>query len=407
VADHVVPTETGRARPLADEVAEEQLSALEKNCAEFGLTCRSMDHPEQGVIHVTMPEMGVILPGNTVFCGDSHTATHGAFGAVAFGVGTSEVEHILATQTLPQPRLKTLAVKCGGKLKDGVYGKDLILAIIGALGNGGGTGYSIEFMGEAVRALSMDQRMTLCNMSVECGAKSGMVAPDEVTFEFLRGRKYAPQGDDFEKAVEFWRTLKSDPDAQFNRVLEIDAAALEPQVTWGTSPAQETSLGGVVPDPESFGSADQVKAAQKALDYMQLKPGTAMHEVPVDVVFIGSCTNGRLEDLRIAAQVMKGKKVASGVRTLVVPGSMKVKAQAEAEGLDRIFIEAGAQWREPGCSMCLGMNPDLLLEGQRSASTSNRNFEGRQGRGGLTHLVSPASAAASAISGRLSGAHQL
>ena len=407
VADHVVPTETGRAQPLEDKVADEQLSALAKNCAEFELEYRDMDHAEQGVIHVTMPELGVILPGNTVFCGDSHTATHGAFGALAFGVGTSEVEHILATQTLAQPRLKTMAVKCHGLLPEGVYAKDMILAIIGKLTMAGGTGHAIEFMGQAVRALSMEGRMTLCNMAVECGAKSGMVAPDETTFEYLKGRRFAPKGEDFERAVEYWKTLYSDDDAVFDRVVEIDASALEPQVTWGTNPGQETGINGLVPDPDAMQDQDQAKAARQALDYTGLKPGQRMSEVPLDVVFIGSCTNGRIEDIRQAAALLDGNKVAEGVEMLVVPGSQAVKMQAELEGLDEIFKAAGAKWREPGCSMCLGMNPDIMQPGQRSASTSNRNFQGRQGRDSRTHLCSAATAAASAITGKITDPRSL
>ena len=402
VADHVVPTDAGRCQPLADQVADKQLSALKKNCAEYGLEYRDMDHAEQGVIHVTMPELGVILPGNTVFCGDSHTATHGAFGALAFGVGTSEVEHILATQTLAQPRHKTMALKCHGTLPEGVYAKDLILAIIGKLGIGGGTGHAIEFMGEAVRALSMEGRMTLCNMAVECGAKSGMVAPDETTFAYLKGRRFAPKGEDFKRAVEYWRTLYSDDDAVFDKVVELDASSLEPQVTWGTNPGQETGIGGVVPDPAAMADPEQAKAARTALDYTGLKPGQKMNQVPLDVVFVGSCTNGRLEDLRMAAAILDGKHIAEGLRMLVVPGSQAVKMQAELEGLDEVFKAAGAEWREPGCSMCLGMNPDLMEPGQRSASTSNRNFQGRQGRDSITHLVSAATAAASALTGKLS-----
>ena len=401
VADHVVPTETGRRQPLADKIADEQLSALKNNCAEFGLEYRGMDHAEQGVIHVTMPELGVVLPGTTVFCGDSHTATHGAFGALAFGVGTSEVEHIMATQTLAQPRLKTMAVKCNGALTEGVYAKDLILAIIGKLGVGGGTGHAIEFMGDAVRSLSMEGRMTLCNMSVECGAKSGMIAPDDTTFEYLKGRRFAPKGEDFDRAVAFWRTLKSDDDAEFDRVVEIDVSTLTPQVTWGTNPGQETGINDAVPDPAQMADSAQAKAAETALGYTRIKPGQKMGSTKIDMVFIGSCTNGRIEDMRQAAQIMQGQKVADGVEVLVVPGSQAVKMQAELEGLDEVFKQAGAKWREPGCSMCLGMNPDIMQPGQRSASTSNRNFQGRQGKDSITHLCSAATAAASAIRGKL------
>jgi len=401
VMDHVVPTEPF-TRPLADEIAENELAALERNCAEFGIRLFHHDHPRQGVIHVTMPELGVILPGQTVFCGDSHTATHGAFGALAFGVGTSEVEHILATQTLPQKKLPCLAVYLEGEIPAGVTAKDLVLMVIGRLGTAGGTGYFMEFKGSAVRSLGMEGRMTLSNMAVECGAKAGLIAPDEVTFAYLEGRPFAPKGEDWRRALEYWRTLPSDPGASYDREEHFDVSGLAPQVSWGTNPGQVCGIDQAVPDPESFADPEQQKAARDALEYMGLAPGQALEGLPVQVVFIGSCTNGRLEDLRLAARVLEGRKVAPGVRVLVVPGSKAVKAQAEAEGLDRVFKEAGCEWRLPGCSMCLGMNPDLVEAGQRCASTSNRNFRDRQGRGARTHLVSPATAAAAAIKGCLS-----
>ena len=401
VMDHVTPTDHGRRRPLADEVAETQLAALEQNCREFGISLWDMDDPHQGVIHVTMPEMGVVLPGNTVFCGDSHTATHGAFGALAFGIGTSEVEHILATQCLHQAKPRTMRVLAQGPLAPGVSAKDLILAIIGLVGFGGGTGHVIEYQGQAVRELSMEGRMTLCNMSVECGAKAGMVAPDQTTIDYLRGRPLAPQGADFEKAAAWWLSLASDSQAQFDRTVSLAASSIEPQVTWGTNPAQVTSLNAQVPDPASMKDPEKRAAAEKALAYMGLTPGSELSGLAVDHVFIGSCTNGRLGDLRQAARMLKGRKKAPGVRVLVVPGSGMVKDQAQAEGLDKIFLEAGCEWREPGCSMCLAMNPDVLPAGARCASTSNRNFQDRQGRGGRTHLVSPASAAAAAVKGAL------
>ena len=401
VADHVVPTTTDRSRPFADEVAEAQLAALERNCKEFGIRLFTMGDPRQGVIHVTMPELGLVLPGMTVFCGDSHTATHGAFGALAFGVGTSEVEHILATQSLPQARPLTLDVRVDGALNAGSSAKDVILTIIGRIGAAGGTGHVIEYTGEAIRALSMDERMTVCNMSVECGAKAGLIAPDETTFAYLEGKPFAPQGKDFERAVAYWRSLPGDSDARFDREEVFDASTILPQVTWGTSPQQVADISGHVPDPASFVDPEEAESTRRALAYMDLKPGAPLSEVSIDTVFIGSCTNGRLSDLQAAARIVKGRKVASGVTALVVPGSGEVKQRAEAEGLDRIFTDAGFEWRMPGCSMCLGMNPDILSPGQRSASTSNRNFEGRQGRGGRTHLASPLTAAASAVTGRL------
>jgi 3-isopropylmalate/(R)-2-methylmalate dehydratase large subunit len=407
VMDHVVPTDTDRSRPVSDAVAEAQLIALELNCRLFGIPLLGMDHKCHGIVHVTMPELGLVLPGLTVFCGDSHTASHGAFGALAFGVGTSEVEHILATQCLPQSKPRALAVRVDTSLRPGVTAKDLILAIVGRLGAGGGTGYVIEYVGRAFEELSMDERMTVCNMSIECGARAGLIAPDETTFAYLEGRPCAPKGADFRRAVDLWRTLPSDVDATYDREVSLNGAELEPQVTWGTSPAQVVDITGRVPDPASFQDLREARAAETALEYMALEPGTPMQEIPVDYVFIGSCTNGRMSDLRQAARVVAGHRVATGVTALAVPGSAQVKAQAEAEGLDRILVDAGFQWREPGCSMCLGMNPDVLASGQRCASTSNRNFENRQGRGGRTHLVSPLTAAASAITGRLTDAREI
>ncbi|MDL2260591.1 3-isopropylmalate dehydratase large subunit [Deltaproteobacteria bacterium OttesenSCG-928-K17] len=398
VMDHAVPT-CDRRRPLKDKVAEAQVAAIEKNSKEFGFSLFGLDDARQGVIHVTMPEQGFILPGLTIVCGDSHTATHGAFGALAFGIGTSEIEHVLASQTLRQTRPKLMAVEFGGDLAGGASAKDIILAVINTLGVAGGTGYALEYRGPALARLSMAERMTISNMSIECGAKMGLMAPDETTFAFIKGRPFAPAGADWDKAVAAWRGLKSDADTVFDKTVKIDLAALEPRVTWGTNPAQSTNVGGRVPAPADFSDAVERQAAEKALAYQKLKSGTMMSDVPVDYVFIGSCTNARLEDLRVAAGVLKGRKIKPGVVMLVSPGSGLVKAAAEKEGLDKIFIEAGAQWREPGCSMCLGMNPDVLPAGKRSASTSNRNFEDRQGRGGLTHLVGPATAAASAVAG--------
>jgi len=406
VLDHNIPTKN-RELPISDPVAAAQVAALVKNCAQFGVSLLDMTDPRQGVVHVALPEQGVILPGQTVFCGDSHTATHGAFGALAFGIGTSEVEHILATQTLPQKKPRTLAVRVEGDLPPWVGAKDLVLYIIGTLGVAGGTGHAIEYLGGAVAALSMEGRMTLCNMSVECGAKAGLVAPDQTTFDYLKGRPLAPQGADWEAALAHWRTLRSDAGARYDKEITINAAEIAPQVTWGTNPGQVAAINGQVPDPAGMGDQTSRKAAQKALDYMGLKPGAAISDIPIDYVFIGSCTNGRLEDLRQAAAVLKGRQAAPTVKGIVVPGSGLVKAQAEAEGLDEIFTAAGLEWREPGCSMCLAMNDDQLGAGLRCASTSNRNFEDRQGRGGLTHLVSPAMAAAAAVAGRFADVRQL
>jgi 3-isopropylmalate/(R)-2-methylmalate dehydratase large subunit len=397
-ADHNVPTE-GIDKPVADPISAKQLEVLRANTAEFGIIHYGMGDPKQGIVHVIGPEQGRTLPGMTIVCGDSHTSTHGAFGALAFGIGTSEVEHVLATQTLPQQRPGTMAVTVEGELPEGATAKDIILAIIGRIGTGGGIGSIIEYRGSAIRALSMEGRMTVCNMSIEAGAKAGLIAPDEVTFAYLEGKEHAPKGADWDAAVEEWRSLVTDDDATFDKEVVIDAATIAPHVSWGTNPAQVIPLSGSVPSPDDFLEASEREAAARALEYMGLTPGTPMREVEVDTVFIGSCTNSRIEDLRAAAKVVEGRKVADGVRTLVVPGSFAVKHQAEAEGLDEVFTAAGFDWREPGCSMCLAMNPDKLAPGERSASTSNRNFEGRQGRGGRTHLVSPAVAAATAIAG--------
>jgi 3-isopropylmalate/(R)-2-methylmalate dehydratase large subunit len=396
-ADHNVPT-TKLSGPVPDPISRRQLEALESNCAEFGVTCWPMGHADQGIVHVIGPEQGLTQPGMTIVCGDSHTSTHGAFGALAFGIGTSEVEHVLATQTLRQSRSRTMAVTVDGELPPGVGAKDLVLAIVGRLGTTGGAGHVVEYRGSAIRRLSMEGRMTVCNMSIEAGARAGMVAPDETTFAYLEGRRFAPKGRGFDEAVETWRGLVSDEGATFDTEVTIDAAALSPFVSWGTNPAQVVPIEGLVPDPDELPGPER-EAAWRALSYMGLRAGTPMREIAVDTVFIGSCTNSRIEDLREAAGVVAGRRVREGMRALVVPGSMHVKAKAEAEGLDQVFLKAGFEWREAGCSMCLGMNPDQLSPGERCASTSNRNFEGRQGRGGRTHLVSPAVAAATAIAG--------
>jgi 3-isopropylmalate/(R)-2-methylmalate dehydratase large subunit len=395
--DHNVPTKD--RFNITDPISKQQIDTLAKNCKDFGITLFDLHHVDQGVVHVMGPEVGLTHPGKTIVCGDSHTSTHGAFGALAFGIGTSEVEHVLATQCLQQAKPKTMEVRVNGKLKPGVTAKDLILGIIAKYGTDFATGYVIEYTGEAIRNLSMEERMTVCNMSIEAGARAGMIAPDEKTFEYLRGRDYVPKGAAFDAAVEEWKKLATDPGAVYDRVVEFDAESLIPQVTWGTSPGMGTDITGVVPDPQSFPTENERKAAAKALEYMGLTPGTPMTAIKVDRVFIGSCTNGRIEDLRAAAAVARGYKVAPHVNAIVVPGSGRVKMQAEKEGLDKIFIEAGFEWRDAGCSMCLAMNPDVLQPGERCASTSNRNFEGRQGRGGRTHLVSPAMAAAAAIAG--------
>ncbi|OAA20914.1 3-isopropylmalate dehydratase, large subunit [Frankia sp. EI5c] len=398
--DHNVPT-TDTLLPIADPVSRAQVEALRKNCAEFGVRLFPMNDPGQGIVHVVGPQLGLSEPGMTIVCGDSHTSTHGAFGALAFGIGTSQVEHVLATQTLPQRRPKTMAVTVEGELPPGVTAKDLILAVIARIGTGGGAGYVIEYRGEAVRALSMEGRMTVCNMSIEAGARAGMIAPDETTFEYLKGRPNAPTGADWDAAVAYWRTLATDADATFDHEVVIDGPSLSPYVTWGTNPGQAAPLNSAVPDPADQADPAVRGSVERALAYMGLTPGAPLSDVAVDTVFIGSCTNGRLSDLRAAADVLRGRQVADGLRVLVVPGSMEVKAQAEAEGLDEVFRAAGADWRSAGCSMCLGMNPDTLRPGERSASTSNRNFEGRQGPGGRTHLVSPQVAAATAVTGRL------
>jgi 3-isopropylmalate/(R)-2-methylmalate dehydratase large subunit len=396
--DHNIPTEP-RGTPITDPIAARQIEALQKNCKEFGVPLFDMDSPNQGIVHVIGPELGFTQPGKTIVCGDSHTSTHGAFGALAFGIGTSEVEHVLATQCLPQRKPKTMLIQVNGKLPEGVSSKDLILGIIGQIGTDGATGYVIEYAGEAVRDLSMEGRMTVCNMSIEAGARAGMIAPDETTFAYLKGRRYAPQAADWDKAVAHWRKLPTDPGAQYDKVVEIDAAKLVPFVTWGTNPGMVAPINGNVPVLADMQSEADRTAAQRMFEYMALKPGTKVEDIAVDRVFIGSCTNSRLEDLRAAAKVAKGHHVNPKVRAMVVPGSQVIKQIAEQEGLDKIFREAGFEWRESGCSMCLGMNPDILQPGERCASTSNRNFEGRQGRGGRTHLVSPMMAAAAAIAG--------
>ena len=378
-----------------------QVETLRKNCADFGIRLHSMGDANQGIVHVIGPQLGLTQPGMTVVCGDSHTSTHGAFGALAFGIGTSEVEHVLATQTLPLARPRTMAVTVEGELPVGVTAKDVVLAVIAEIGTGGGQGHVIEYRGSAIRGLSMEGRMTVCNMSIEAGARAGMIAPDETTYAYLQGREHAATGADWDAAVQYWQSLGSDDDAVFDRSVTLDATQLSPYVTWGTNPGQGGPLSGSVPDPAAYADPSAREAAQRALDYMDLQAGTPLREVAVDTVFLGSCTNGRLEDLRAAAEILRGRHVADGLRMLVVPGSMLVKAQAEQEGLDAVFTAAGAEWRQAGCSMCLGMNPDTLSPGERCASTSNRNFEGRQGRGGRTHLVSPAVAAATAVAGRL------
>jgi len=396
--DHNVPTED-IDQPIKDPISAKQVAVLRANAAEFGVTEFPMGNPDQGIVHVIGPEQGLTLPGMTVVCGDSHTATHGAFGALAFGIGTSEVEHVLATQTLPQSRPRWMAVTVDGDTPAGVTAKDIILAVIGRIGTGGGIGSVLEYRGSAIRALSMEGRMTVCNMSIEAGARAGLIAPDDITFAYLEGRRHAPKGALWEQALDDWRTLVTDDGAAWDRKVVIDAATLRPHVTWGTNPSQVLPIDALVPDPDAFADPADREAAARALVYMGLTAGTPIKEIPVDTVFIGSCTNSRIEDLRAAAGVLEGRRV-SVARAMVVPGSHRVKAQAEAEGLDRIFRAAGADWREPGCSMCLAMNPDKLAPGERAASTSNRNFEGRQGRGGRTHLVSPAVAAATAVAGR-------
>jgi 3-isopropylmalate/(R)-2-methylmalate dehydratase large subunit len=396
--DHNVPT-TDRSLPIEDPIAAKQIETLRRNCEEFGVELFDINSREQGIVHVIGPELGLTQPGMTIVCGDSHTSTHGAFGALAFGIGTSEVEHVLATQCLPQNKARTMLIDVRGQLAEGVTAKDLALGIIGQIGTDGATGYVIEYAGDAVRALSMEGRMTLCNMSIEAGARAGMIAPDETTFAYLKDKRFAPQGDKWEQAVSYWRTLPSDAGAQFDRTIQIDASSIAPCVTWGTNPGMVTSIDGAVPDPTKAVNESERAAIERALEYMALKAQTKISEIPIDRVFIGSCTNSRIEDLRAAARVVKGHRISDSVQAMVVPGSQTVKLTAESEGLDQVFRDAGFEWREAGCSMCLGMNPDILQPGERCASTSNRNFEGRQGRGGRTHLVSPAMAAAAAIAG--------
>ena len=397
-ADHNVPT-SDRSLPLTDDIARKQLDALTRNCKDFGITLYDMHSPLQGIVHIIGPEQGYTQPGQVIVCGDSHTATHGAFGAFALGIGTTQVELVLATQCLLQAKPKTMEVRVDGALPYGVTAKDLVLGIIGQIGVSGGQGHVMEYTGEAVRGLSMEGRMTVCNMSIEAGARAGMIAPDDATFEYVRGRPRAPQGEEFEAAVERWRELPTDPGAAFDKTVEIDAATLEPMVSWGTNPGMVAPVTGRVPDPASHDDAGDRESAERALEYMALEPDTPIEDIVIDRVFLGSCTNSRIEDLRAAAEVVKGRHVSDGVHAMVVPGSAAVKRQAEVEGLDRVFADAGFDWREAGCSMCLGMNPDILQPGERCASTSNRNFEGRQGRGGRTHLVSPQMAAAAAIAG--------
>jgi 3-isopropylmalate/(R)-2-methylmalate dehydratase large subunit len=396
--DHGVPT-SNRVLGIKDPLSKIQIDALENNCKEFGVTLFGINDPRQGIVHVIGPEQGITQPGMTIVCGDSHTATHGAFGALAFGIGTSEVEHVLATQTLAMEKPKTMKVEVIGKLSKGVGPKDLILGIIRKIGTGGGAGHVIEYVGDAIKEMSMENRMTICNMSIEGGARAGMIAPDETTFNYLKNRNYAPKDADWEDAISEWSELYSDPNASFDKTILIDASEIEPSVSWGTNPSQIIFVNDVIPNPDEFENESEKEAATRALDYMDLKPGQKINEILLDRVFIGSCTNGRIEDLRAAAKVVEGKKVAENIEAMVVPGSTLVKKQAEEEGLDKIFIEAGFDWREAGCSMCLGMNPDILQPGERCASTSNRNYEGRQGAGGRTHLVSPIMAAAAALHG--------
>ena len=398
--DHNIPT-VDVDKPIADPVSRAQVDALRKNCAEFGVPLYSLGNVEQGIVHVVGPQLGLTQPGMTIVCGDSHTSTHGAFGALAFGIGTSEVEHVLATQTLPLKPFKTMAINVDGELPEGVSAKDIILAVIAKIGTGGGQGYVLEYRGSAIRGLSMEGRMTICNMSIEAGARAGMIAPDQTTFDYVEGRERAPQGAEWDAAVAYWKTLFTDDDAVFDAVVDIDAASLSPFVTWGTNPGQGLPLSANIPSPDDATDDVDRVAIERALEYMDLTPGMPLRDVAIDTVFIGSCTNGRIEDLRVAADVLRGKKVKHGMRLMVVPGSARVRLQAESEGLDQVFLEAGGEWRGAGCSMCLGMNPDKLTPGERSASTSNRNFEGRQGPGGRTHLVSPGVAAATAVTGHL------
>ena len=404
--DHNTPTENIFST-IADITSRTQIETLRRNAAEFGMRIHPLGDKEQGIVHVVGPQLGLTMPGLTVVCGDSHTSTHGAFGALAFGIGTSEVEHVMATQTLPLARFKTMAINVEGTLKPGVTAKDIILAVIAQIGTGGGQGYVLEYRGSAIRSLSMEGRMTICNMSIEAGARAGMVAPDETTFEYVKGRPHAPTGQDWDEAVAYWKTLPTDEGAVFDQEIYINADELEPFVTWGTNPGQGIPLSQAVPSPDDFEDENEKAAAARALEYMNLTAGTPMKDIPVDVVFLGSCTNSRVEDLRAAANIIRGRTMAPGVRMMVVPGSQKVRAQAEEEGLDKVFKDFGADWRFAGCSMCLGMNPDQLAPGERCASTSNRNFEGRQGKGGRTHLVSPLVAAATAVRGTLSSPSDL
>ena len=399
--DHNTPTDNIFGT-IADLTSRTQIETLRRNAKEFGVRIHSLGDKEQGIVHVVGPQLGLTMPGMTIVCGDSHTSTHGAFGALAFGIGTSEVEHVMATQTLPLARFKTMAINVEGTLKPGVTAKDIILAVIAQIGTGGGQGYVLEYRGSAIRSLSMEGRMTMCNMSIEAGARAGMVAPDETTFEYIKGRQHAPKGEEWDKAVEYWKSLPTDEGAVFDKEIFINADELEPFVTWGTNPGQGVPLSHTVPSPDDFEDENDKVAAERALEYMGLEAGTPMKDIPVDVVFLGSCTNSRIEDLRAAADIVRGRTIAENVRMMVVPGSQKVRAQAEAEGLDKVFKDFGADWRFAGCSMCLGMNPDQLAPGERCASTSNRNFEGRQGKGGRTHLVSPVVAAATAVRGTLS-----
>ncbi|GAB3700098.1 3-isopropylmalate dehydratase large subunit [Corynebacterium nasicanis] len=402
--DHNVPTEgivSGSLLEIKEETSRTQVETLRKNCAEFGIRLHPMGDVKQGIVHTVGPQLGATQPGMTIVCGDSHTSTHGAFGSIAMGIGTSEVEHVMATQTLPLKPFKTMAIEVSGELQEGVTAKDLILAIIAKIGTGGGQGHIIEYRGEAIEKLSMEARMTICNMSIEAGARAGMVAPDQKTFDYVQGREFAPTGADWDAAVEYWKTLPTDEGAEFDTVVEIDGSALTPFITWGTNPGQGLPLSANVPDPEDFTNESDKAAAEKALAYMGLTPGTPLRDIAIDTVFLGSCTNARIEDLRAAAEVVQGRTIAPNTRMLVVPSSTMVKEQAEEEGLDKIFTDFGAEWRTAGCSMCLGMNPDQLAPGERSASTSNRNFEGRQGPGGRTHLVSPPVAAATAVVGHL------
>jgi 3-isopropylmalate/(R)-2-methylmalate dehydratase large subunit len=404
--DHNTPTQD-IGLPIADPTSRAQVEAIRKNSEKFGVTLYPLGDPGQGIVHVIGPETGLSQPGTTIVCGDSHTSTHGAFGALAFGIGTSEVEHVLATQTLRLRPFRTMAVNLRGTPRPGVTAKDIILAVIGKIGTGGGQGHVIEYRGEVIAGLSMEARMTICNMSIEAGARAGMIAPDETTFAYLKGRKHAPRGADWDAAVDYWRTLRTDEDAVFDKEVDVDLDTLTPYVSWGTNPSQVAPLDSLVPAPESFTDPAQQAACERALAYQGLTPGTPLAGIPVDAVFLGSCTNGRIEDLRAAAEVLRGRRVDPRVRMLVVPGSDRVKAAAEAEGLDRVFSEAGAEWRNAGCSMCMAMNPDFLQPGQRAASTSNRNFEGRQGAGSHTHLVSPAVAAATAVAGALASPESL